>query len=191
MDKSKASPSYIKLCQRLRWTNEVKDATDIINLSLSYLLGTCHDHLALVGSFAVVSLFGDVLSRVQDAATPDNLIYECDKECPTREEIYNGALEGQGLELGYSANRIDPFMMEVQGSGFVHFGDDDTLQYFAYAGLAVKVHHYGSAVMELMTEKLSSNVNENRFKLHSDCIECFLERKAIEFTRIEQYTFLC
>ncbi|MCW1889928.1 MltA domain-containing protein [Vibrio chagasii] len=35
------------------------------------------------------------------------------------------ALEGQGLELGYAANRIDPFMMEVQGSGFVHFGDDD------------------------------------------------------------------
>ncbi|KAB0459463.1 murein transglycosylase A [Vibrio kanaloae] len=59
---------------------------------------------------------------------------KCDKECPTRADIYNGALEGQGLELGYSANRIDPFMMEVQGSGFVHFGDDDTLQYFAYAG---------------------------------------------------------
>ncbi len=29
---------------------------------------------------------------------------------------------------------IDPFMMEVQGSGFVHFEDDDTLEYFAYAG---------------------------------------------------------
>ncbi|MDN3614285.1 murein transglycosylase A [Vibrio gallaecicus] len=59
---------------------------------------------------------------------------ECNKECPTRAEIYDGALEGQGLELGYAANRIDPFMMEVQGSGFVHFGDDDTLKYFAYAG---------------------------------------------------------
>ncbi|MCG9632804.1 murein transglycosylase A [Vibrio sp. Isolate30] len=58
----------------------------------------------------------------------------CGQECPTRAEIYDGALDGLGLELGYAANRIDPFMMEVQGSGFVHFGDDDTLEYFAYAG---------------------------------------------------------
>ncbi len=58
----------------------------------------------------------------------------CSSDCPTRAEIYNGALEGQGLELGYAPNMIDPFMMEVQGSGFVHFEDDDTLEYFAYAG---------------------------------------------------------
>ncbi|MCG6414096.1 murein transglycosylase A [Vibrio fluvialis] len=58
----------------------------------------------------------------------------CDAECPTRAQIYDGALSGQGLELGFAANRIDPFIMEVQGSGFVHFGDDDTLEYFAYAG---------------------------------------------------------
>lgn len=59
---------------------------------------------------------------------------ECGDECPTRADIYAGALEGQGLELGYAANLIDPFIMEVQGSGFVHFEDDDTLEYFAYAG---------------------------------------------------------
>ncbi|EJX1708395.1 murein transglycosylase A [Vibrio cholerae] len=59
---------------------------------------------------------------------------KCNKNCPTRAEIYQGALEGQGLELGYAENLIDPFIMEVQGSGFVHFGDDDTLEYFAYAG---------------------------------------------------------
>ena len=55
---------------------------------------------------------------------------KCEIECPTRAQIYDGALDGQGLELGYAANRIDPFIMEVQGSGFVHFGDDDTLEYF-------------------------------------------------------------
>ncbi|WP_408647116.1 murein transglycosylase A [Vibrio taketomensis] len=59
---------------------------------------------------------------------------DCDKNCPTRAEIYAGALNGQGLELGYAANMIDPFLMEVQGSGFVHFEDDDTLEYFAYGG---------------------------------------------------------
>ncbi|KOO10643.1 murein transglycosylase, partial [Vibrio xuii] len=58
----------------------------------------------------------------------------CGSNCPTRAQIYAGALEGQGLELGYAPNRIDPFLMEVQGSGFVHFEDDDTLEYFAYGG---------------------------------------------------------
>ncbi|MCW8332357.1 murein transglycosylase A [Vibrio sp. SCSIO 43135] len=59
---------------------------------------------------------------------------DCESDCPTRAQIYDGALEGKGLELGYAANMIDPFLMEVQGSGFVHFEDDDTLEYFAYGG---------------------------------------------------------
>ncbi len=59
---------------------------------------------------------------------------DCESECPTRAQIYDGALKGKGLELGYAANRIDPFIMEVQGSGFVHFADDDTLEYFSYGG---------------------------------------------------------
>ncbi|ODA32907.1 murein transglycosylase A [Veronia pacifica] len=58
----------------------------------------------------------------------------CDDTCPTREQIYQGALDGKGLELGYSASLIDNFIMEVQGSGFVHYGDTDDLEYFAYAG---------------------------------------------------------
>lgn len=59
---------------------------------------------------------------------------KCTTSCPTRSQIYSGALRGSGLELGYAENLIDPFIMEVQGSGFVHFGDNDTLEYFAYAG---------------------------------------------------------
>ncbi len=58
----------------------------------------------------------------------------CGEKCPTRADIYNGALEGQGLELGYAASKLAVFMMEVQGSGFVHFEDNDQLQYFAYGG---------------------------------------------------------
>lgn len=64
----------------------------------------------------------------------------CGSNCPTRAQIYAGALEGQGLELGYAPNRIDPFLMEVQGSGFVHFEDDDTLEYFAYGGKNSKAY---------------------------------------------------
>ncbi|WP_261857813.1 murein transglycosylase A [Photobacterium sanguinicancri] len=59
---------------------------------------------------------------------------KCDGKCPTRTEINNGVLANQQLELGYSASMLDVFMMEVQGSGFVHFDDNDELQYFAYAG---------------------------------------------------------
>ncbi|MFL9782425.1 DUF2850 domain-containing protein [Vibrio cyclitrophicus] len=39
------------------------------------IIERCLMVLALVGSFAVGSLFSDVLSRVQDAATPDHLLY--------------------------------------------------------------------------------------------------------------------
>ncbi len=55
-------------------------------------------------------------------------------ECPTRQQIDEGALNGLNLELGYARSIIEPFMMGVQGSGFVHFGDSDSMQYFAYAG---------------------------------------------------------
>lgn len=65
---------------------------------------------------------------------------ECEQDCPTRAQIYSGALAGQGLELGYAKNLIDPFIMEVQGSGFVHFGDDDSLEYFSYAGKNFKAY---------------------------------------------------
>ncbi len=58
----------------------------------------------------------------------------CIDDCPTRAEIYDGALDGQGLELGYAENLIDPFIMEVQGSGFVDFGDSETFDYFSYGG---------------------------------------------------------
>ena len=58
----------------------------------------------------------------------------CNGKCPTRAEIYAGALAGQGLELGYSDSLIDNFIMEVQGSGFVKFTDTEALEYFAYGG---------------------------------------------------------
>lgn len=57
----------------------------------------------------------------------------CLEQCPTRAQINQGALDGQGLEIGYAASQIAPFLMEVQGSGFVHFGDDNSMQYFAYS----------------------------------------------------------
>ncbi|PJG82558.1 murein transglycosylase A [Caviibacterium pharyngocola] len=51
----------------------------------------------------------------------------------SRAQIYAGALKGKGLELAYSDSMIDNFLLGVQGSGYVDFGNGD-LNYFAYAG---------------------------------------------------------
>lgn len=51
----------------------------------------------------------------------------------SRAQIYNGALAGKGLELAYSDSMLDNFLLGVQGSGYVDFGNGN-LNYFAYAG---------------------------------------------------------
>lgn len=51
----------------------------------------------------------------------------------SRAQIYSGALAGQGLELAYSDSMLENFLLGVQGSGYVDFGDGN-LNYFAYAG---------------------------------------------------------
>ena len=51
----------------------------------------------------------------------------------TREQIYAGALKNKGLELAYSDSMLDNFLLGVQGSGYVDFGDGQ-MNYFAYAG---------------------------------------------------------
>ena len=51
----------------------------------------------------------------------------------SRAQIYAGALAGQGLELAYSNSMIDNFLLGVQGSGYVDYGNGQ-LQYLAYAG---------------------------------------------------------
>ncbi|MGR3807922.1 murein transglycosylase A [Pasteurella testudinis] len=50
----------------------------------------------------------------------------------SRAQIYNGALNGQGLELAYST-MYDVFAMGVQGSGFMDMGNG-RLTHFAYGG---------------------------------------------------------
>lgn len=43
----------------------------------------------------------------------------------TREEIANGALKGQGLEIGYLDNPVDAYMLEIEGSGALLFQETD------------------------------------------------------------------
>ncbi|VEI58228.1 membrane-bound lytic murein transglycosylase A [Pasteurella multocida] len=51
----------------------------------------------------------------------------------SRAQVYAGALEKKGLELAYSDSMLDNFLLGVQGSGYVDFGEGN-LTYFAYAG---------------------------------------------------------
>ncbi|WP_340620853.1 murein transglycosylase A [Xenorhabdus siamensis] len=52
---------------------------------------------------------------------------------PDRAAIYDGALDKKWI-IGYSNSLIDNFLMEVQGSGYVDFGDDKPLTFFGYGG---------------------------------------------------------
>ena len=51
----------------------------------------------------------------------------------SRAEIYNGCIGRTGLELAYSDSMMDNFLLGVQGSGYVDYGDGN-LNYLAYAG---------------------------------------------------------
>lgn len=52
---------------------------------------------------------------------------------PDRASIYRGAL-GKNNILAYSNSMLDNFMMEVQGSAYVSFGENQPLVFFAYSG---------------------------------------------------------
>ncbi|ANE76315.1 murein transglycosylase A [Dickeya solani] len=52
---------------------------------------------------------------------------------PERAAIYSGALSNE-LAIAWTNSLMDNFMMEVQGSGYVDFGDGSPLTFFGYAG---------------------------------------------------------
>lgn len=53
---------------------------------------------------------------------------------PDRAAIYAGALDRKNIILAYSNSLMDNFMMEVQGSGYIDFGDGTPLVFFSYTG---------------------------------------------------------
>lgn len=55
------------------------------------------------------------------------------RRLPDRAAIYSGALD-ERLVLAWSNSLVDNFMMEVQGSAYIDFGDGRPLTFFGYAG---------------------------------------------------------
>ena len=52
---------------------------------------------------------------------------------PSRASIYAGA-RATTIILAYSNSLMDNFIMDVQGSGYIDFGDGSPLNFFSYAG---------------------------------------------------------
>lgn len=97
----------------------------------------------------------------------------------SRAEIYAGALKGKGLELAYSDSMIDNFLLGVQGSGYVDFGNGD-LNYFAYAGQNgfdyVAVGRLLVEDGEIAKEKMSIQAIKDWAKANPSRLQKLLER---------------
>ena len=73
---------------------------------------------------------------------------KADGTYPSREEIdFEGALDGQGLEIAYTADLVDNFFLHVQGSGVIEF-EDGQQQLLSWGG--VNGHAYRSLGKELI-----------------------------------------
>ena len=59
--------------------------------------------------------------------------YKKNESLPKRKDIYNGALDKKYI-LAYSNSLIDNFIMEIQGSAFIDYGDNNALTFFSYSG---------------------------------------------------------
>ena len=97
----------------------------------------------------------------------------------SRAEIYNGALAGQGLELAYSNSMMDNFLLGVQGSGYVDYGDGN-LNYLAYAGQnGYKYQAVGRLLVEdgeIPKEKMSIQAIREWGKANPSRVQELLER---------------
>ncbi len=97
----------------------------------------------------------------------------------TRKQIYNGALEGQGLELAYSDSMLDNFLLEVQGSGYINLGSGK-LNYLAYAGQnGFKYTSIGRLLVEdgeIPKEKMSIQAIQRWSEQNPDKLQSLLER---------------
>lgn len=69
---------------------------------------------------------------------------------PTRQDIYNGALSNQQLEIAYTRSLMDNFIMEVQGSGYIDFENGEPLVFLGYSG---KNGHPYQSIGRLLIEK--------------------------------------
>ncbi|MBD2803680.1 murein transglycosylase A [Xenorhabdus sp. ZM] len=114
---------------------------------------------------------------------------------PNRAAIYQGALS-KNLIIGYSNSLMDNFMMEVQGSGYVDFGDGKPLTFFGYGGKNGHVYRSIGKVLidrgEVPREKMSMKSIRQWGKQRSEAeVKDVLEQNpSFVFFRPEPYTYV-
>lgn len=115
------------------------------------------------------------------------------KRLPSRAAIYNGALS-DSLIIAYSNSAVDNFMMEVQGSGYVNFGDGTPLNFFAYAGKNGHAYKSIGKVLvdrgEVPLEKMSLQAIKDWTDSHSEAEVQKLLEENTSFVFFKQNDFI-
>ncbi|MGY4677290.1 murein transglycosylase A [Pasteurella sp. P03HT] len=97
----------------------------------------------------------------------------------SRAQVYAGALDKKGLALAYSDSMLDNFLLGVQGSGYVDFGEGE-LNYFAYAGQnGFPYTSVGRLLVEdgeIAKEKMSIKAIRDWAKANPSRLQALLER---------------
>ncbi|MFC6378077.1 murein transglycosylase A [Tatumella terrea] len=112
---------------------------------------------------------------------------------PSRAEIYNGALNSRYV-IAWSNSLIDNFMMDVQGSGYVDYGDGRPLTFFGYGGKNGWAYHsIGKELIdrgEVKREDMSMQAIREWAQNHSYAdVRALLETNpSFVFFRPESYT---
>ena len=115
------------------------------------------------------------------------------RKLPSRAEIYNGALDSRYV-IAWSNSLIDNFMMDVQGSGYVDFGDGRPLTFFGYGGKNGWAYHsIGKELIdrgEVKREDMSMQAIREWAQNHSyPEVRALLETNAsFVFFKPEEYT---
>ncbi|WP_237385913.1 murein transglycosylase A [Xenorhabdus sp. Sc-CR9] len=114
---------------------------------------------------------------------------------PNRAAIYRGALNKKFI-IGYSNSLMDNFMMEVQGSGYVDFGDDQPLTFFGYGGknghpyrsIGKVLIDHGEVPSQNMSMKMIRQWGERNSE--TEVRELLEKNPSFVFFKPEPYTFV-
>lgn len=123
------APQYLKLTNWVLTGANVKDLANF-GIQAQLMQGTDgYQNVLMTGYYSPV-----IQARRSKQQQYHHPIYAMPKKRQfSRAQIYAGVLHKKAKVLAYSNSMLENFLLGVQGSGYVDFGDGN-LSYFAYAG---------------------------------------------------------